>query len=179
MNQNCHSVDASTCSLHLKPVGASFCSELLSKSGLTHVCHYSWNGQLWLHQNDCTFLKIHSLSTGGAHSRVEANITSPTFPPYVGKQLTALFHTQPPLTSRLYSIAPQTVNCVFQLKPSPSAPSIWPLSPTRLGIRLRDLGLPNEYTLGHCGLSAASRHKLASTSRQYSLLIAADTTVLY
>ena len=27
-----------------------------------------------------------------------------------------------------------------------------------------------EYTLGHCGLSAASRHKFASTSRHYSLL---------
>ena len=41
---------------------------------------------------DCTKMnvhlkKIHSLSTGGAHSRVEANITSPTSPPYVAKQL--------------------------------------------------------------------------------------------
>ena len=57
--------------------------------------------------------------TGGAHSRAEACIASPTSPPYVGKQLTALFHTQPPLTSRFYSIAAQTVNCIFQLKPSP------------------------------------------------------------
>ena len=36
---------------------------------------------------DCTkmnahFKKIHSLSMGGAHSRVEASITSPTSPPY-------------------------------------------------------------------------------------------------
>ena len=127
----------------------------------------------WLH-----IFKNSQLVTGGAHSRVEASITSPTFPPYVGKQLTALFHTQPPLTSRLYTIAAQTVNCVFQLRPSPSTPSTWPLSPTRLGIRPRDLALPDEYTLGHCDLSAASRHKLASASRQYSLLIAADTTVL-
>ena len=36
------------------------------------------------------------------------------------------------------------------------------------GIRPRDLGLSNKY----CGLSAASRHKLASTSRHYSLLTA-------
>ena len=52
-----------------------------------------------LYQNECTFLKIHSLSTGGAHSRVEASITSPTSLPYVAKQLTALFHTQPPFSS--------------------------------------------------------------------------------
>ena len=30
--------------------------------------------------------------------------------------------------------------------------STGPLSPTRLGIRSQDLGLPNEYSLGHCGL---------------------------
>ena len=48
---------------------------------------------------ECTLLKIHSLSTGGAHSQVEASITSPTSPPYVAKQLTARFHTQPPFSS--------------------------------------------------------------------------------
>ena len=36
---------------------------------------------------------MHSLSMGGAHSRVEAYIDSPTTPPYIGKQLTVLFHT--------------------------------------------------------------------------------------
>ena len=41
-----------------------------------------------------------------------------------------------------------------------------------IGIQPQDLRLPNEYTLGHCGLSAATRHKLAFTSRHYSLLIA-------
>ena len=41
-------------------------------------------------------MHIHSLSTGGAHSRLLAHIASPTSPPYVGVQLTALFHTQPP-----------------------------------------------------------------------------------
>ena len=30
---------------------------------------------------------------GGGHSQVEANITSPTSPPYVAKQLMALFHS--------------------------------------------------------------------------------------
>ena len=57
----------------------------------------------------------------------------------------------------------------------PSTPSTWLLSPTRLGIRPRDLGLSNEYTLSHCGFSAASRHELASTSRQCSLLTAIPT----
>ena len=38
---------------------------------------------------------MHSLSTGGAHSRVEASITTPTSPPYVAKQLTAQYRTQP------------------------------------------------------------------------------------
>ena len=60
-----------------------------------------------------TFLKIHSLSTGGAHSRVEASITSPTSPPYVAKQLTALFHTQPPFGSLGYQSVAPTINCVF------------------------------------------------------------------
>ena len=52
-----------------------------------------WNGQLGLHQNQCTLIysqKIHSLSTGEAHSQVEAYIVSP---PYVGKQ-----HTEEKLT---------------------------------------------------------------------------------
>ena len=66
-----------------------------------------------LYQNQCTFQKIHSLSTGGAHSRVLASIASPTSPPYVGKQLTAPFHTQPLLKHLVYGIAPQMVNCVF------------------------------------------------------------------
>ena len=41
----------------------------------------SQNGQLGLYQNQCTFGKIHSLSTGGAHSRLLAHIASPTSPP--------------------------------------------------------------------------------------------------
>ena len=41
-------------------------------------------------RNECTFQKIHSLSMGGAHSRVEAYIASPTSPPYDSKQLTTM-----------------------------------------------------------------------------------------
>ena len=48
-----------------------------------------------------------------AHSRVLAYIASPTSPPYVVKQLTALFHTQPLLKYLVYSIEAPMVNCVF------------------------------------------------------------------
>ena len=67
-----------------------------------------------------------------------------------------------------------------QLRIQPCTPSTWPLSPTMLGIWPWDLDLSNEYTLGHCGLSAASRHKLASTSSHHSLLTATwhDSTLL-
>ena len=50
---------------------------------------------------------------GGAHSRLLAHIASPTSPPYVGTQLTALFHTQPPLKCLVYGTAAQTVNYAF------------------------------------------------------------------
>ena len=52
-------------------------------------------------------------------------------------------------------------------------------TPTRLGIRSQDLALPNEYSLGHRGLSAASGRKLAFTRRHHTLLTATDTTALY
>ena len=123
------------------------------------------NGQLGLYQNQCT---IHSLSMGVAHSRL-VHIASPTSPPYVGTQ----FPTQPLLKCLVYGIAAPTVAKLrILVKAQPCTPRTWPLSPTRLGIRPRDLGLPNEYTLGHCGLSAASRHRLASTSSHHSLLTA-------
>ena len=65
------------------------------------------------------------------------------------------------------------------VKAQPSTRSTWPRSPTRLGIRPRDLGLLNKYSLGHCDLSAASRHKFAFSSRHYALLTATDNTALY
>ena len=154
----------------------SFCSEPLSKSGYTHVCQLLDN--LDYTKNQCTFQKIHSLSMGGADSRVLAYIVSPTSPPYVGKQLTALFHTQPLLS---YCLQHCSTNSKLRIlvKAQSSTPSTWPSS-TRLGIRPWDLGLSNEYTLSHCGLFGASRHKLASTSGHYSLLTATwhDSTLL-
>ena len=57
---------------------------------------------------------------GGAHSWVEAYIASPTFPPYDGKQLTVLFHTQSPFTTLVHRCTATTINCIFWLKPSPA-----------------------------------------------------------
>ena len=65
------------------------------------------------------------------------------------------------------------------VKAQPGTQSTGPRSPTRLGIRSQDLGLPDEYSLGYHGLSAASGCKLAFTSKHYTLLTATDTTALY
>ena len=78
---------------------------------------------------DCIKMNAHfkKFTAGGANSRVEASITCPTSPPHVAKQLTALFHTQPPFSSfGCWSVAP-TTNCVFSVvkaslaKPDPSS----------------------------------------------------------
>ena len=76
---------------------------------------------------------------GGDHSRLLAYIASSTFLPYVSKQLTALFHTQPLLKYLVYSIAAPTVNCAFSVVKALQSPG----HTTRLDIRPRDLGLPN------------------------------------
>ena len=56
------------------------------------------------------------MSTGGAHSRVLAYIASYTSPPYLGKQLTVLFHTQPLLKYLVYSIAAPMVKLLVLVK---------------------------------------------------------------
>ena len=56
------------------------------------------------------------MSTGGAHSRVLAHIASYTSPPYLGKQLTVLFHTQPLLKYLVYSIAAPMVKLLVLVK---------------------------------------------------------------
>ena len=132
---------------------------------------------------DCT--KIDAQLENSQHVYGRGSFTSgsirasPTSPPYASKQLTALFHTQPLLTSRVQHCSTTGKLCIL-VKVQPSTQRTWPLPPTRLGIRPRDLGLPKEFTLGHCGLSAASRHKLAFTSKQNSLLTATwhDSTLL-
>ena len=118
---------------------------------------------------DCTKmsspLKIHSLYTGGAHSRVEASITSPTSAPYLGKKT----HGSVPHTKTL--LLPSLLRCTnneilrILVKAQPSTRSTGPRSPTRLGIRSQDLALPIKYSLGHRGLSAASGRKLTFTMK--------------
>ena len=102
--------------------------------------------------------------TGGAHSWVEASITSSTSAPYLAKQLTALFHTQTLFSFLLYcSVLP--LNDILRIlvkAQQPRTRSTGPQSPTGLGIQSQDLGLPDEYSLGHCDLSATCRHKFAS-----------------
>ena len=108
---------------------------------------------------------------GGSHSQVEGYIASPTF--------SLCWYTIHGSVQRTTSV---DIFCVHHcstnnklrilVRAQLSTQSTWPLSPTRVAIWLRDLGLPSEYTLGHCCLFAASRHKLAFTSRHYSLLTA-------
>ena len=50
---------------------------------------------------------------GRAHSQVEAYTASPTSLPYVGKQLTALFHTQAPFTTLVHRGVAPTINSTF------------------------------------------------------------------
>ena len=84
-------------------------------------------------------------------------------------------------SSQLSCLLQRSTNDILHIlvKAQPSTRSTRLRSPNWLGIRSQDLGLPNEYSLGHCGLSAASRHNLAFTSRHYALLTATDTTALY
>ena len=90
----------------------------------------------------------------------------------------ALLHTT---TFQLLWVLEHTTDDILRIlvKIQPSTQSNWPQSPTRLGIWPKDLGLLNEYSLGYCGLSNASRHKLAFTRRHYALLTATDTTAVY
>ena len=74
-----------------------FRATLKVRLGLCLSLHLEWT--ILTAPNECTFQKIHSFSVGGAHSQVEASITSPTYPSYVAKQLMALFHTRPLLSS--------------------------------------------------------------------------------
>ena len=126
----------------------------------------SQNGQFGLYQNQYTFRKIHSLPFYGRGSFTTA---SALCLPHLSPLCRYTTHSSVPHTATVEMSCLQHCSTDGKLrilvKAQPCTPSTWPLSPTRLGMRPRDLGLSNEYTLGHCGLSAASRHKLASTSR--------------
>ena len=83
------------------------------------------NGQLGLYQNQCTFVTA-CLRPEGLRSRLLEHIASPTSPGlYVGVQLTALFHTQPPLKCLFFGIAAGTngkLRILVKAQPAPQAP---------------------------------------------------------
>ena len=87
-------MDASTCSLEVATNVSqiSFCSQLLSKSGWTHVGHYfGWTTLTtpkWMH-----------IFTAFLWEGVINEWKQALLPPYVAKQLTAQFHTQSPFSS--------------------------------------------------------------------------------
>ena len=103
---------------------------------------------------------------GRGSSRMEASVASPTSPHYVGQQLTALFQTQPLFSFLVYWCVTPTINCVFQLKPSPALEA--PGHGHLLGHHTARDRAYSTNSLGHCGLSAVSTRKLTSesTSRQ-------------
>ena len=89
----------------------------------------SQNGQLaWTVPKSMHISKIHSLSMGGARSRLLVHIASPTSPPYVGTQLTALFRTQLLLKCLVYSIAAPNGKLRILVKAQTCTLSTWPLS---------------------------------------------------
>ena len=133
---------------------------------------------------DCTKMNPHfkkftaCLLEGLIHEWKQALLLAPPLP-IMSLNNSRLCSTHNPL--QLSCIRQRCTNNILRilLKAQPSTRNTGPRSPTRLGIRSQDLGLPSEYSLGDCGLSAASRHKLAFTSRHYALLTATDTTALY
>ena len=77
------------------------------------------NGQLGLHQNQCTLKKFTAcLQEGLIHEWIHTLLA----PPLSLMQVNNSQHCsmQPPLTSLVYRIAAPMVNCVFQLKPRPA-----------------------------------------------------------
>ena len=125
---------------------------------------------------DCTYMNVHfekftaCLREGLIHEWKQALLAPPL--PLMSLNNSRLRSTHS------HCSAPLAANdklCML-VKAQPSTQSTWPWSPTRLGIRPRDLVPLNKYSLGHCCLSAASRHKLAYTSRHYTLLAANGTT---
>ena len=133
---------------------------------------------------DCTKMNAHfkkftaCLREGLIHEWKQALLAPPLPLMSLNNSRFCSTHKKSPL--QLACLRQVSTNDILRIlvKAQPSTRSTGPRPPTRLGIRSQDLGLPSEYSLGHCGLSAASRHKLAFTSRHYTLLTATDTTAL-
>ena len=97
---------------------------------------------------DCTkmnahFKKIHCLSRGGVHSPVEVSITSPTSALILLKTHGSVPHTN---ILQLSSLLQRATNDILPIlvKAQSSTRSTGLRSPTVLGIRSQDLGLPDE-----------------------------------
>ena len=124
-----------------------------------------------------THFKIHSLSTGGAHSRLLVHIVSPTSPPYVGTQLTALFHTQPLLKCPFYGIAaPGKLHILVKAQPAPQAPGhchqlglaygreTWVYPTNTLAATVAFLLLPDTNLLPQAGITHYSQRVIPTLS---------------
>ena len=144
--------------MYFKPIYVSFCSPQ-SQARLMFVTTLGMNNFDWTKMKAHLY---HSLFMGGSHSQVEESITSPTSLPYLAKQLTALFLTQPLFSSFGYCSVVPMIYCIFKLKPSPALEAP--------GHSHQLIRLVNKYSLGHCGLSAASRHKPYSNWHYSTLL---------
>ena len=167
--------------MYLKSICASFCSELLTIFSQSQA-RLMFVTTLGMDNFDCTKMNAHfqkftaCLREGLIHEWKQALLAPPL--PLMSHTHSSVPHTTP---LELSSLRQHGTNDILRIlvKVQPSTRSTRPRSPTRLGIRSQDLGLPSEFSLGHCSLSAASRHKLAFTSRHYALLTATDTTALY
>ena len=118
---------------------------------------------------DCTKMNAHfpkftaCLREGLIHEWKQA-LLAPPLPLILLTTHGSVPHTN---TVQVSSLLHRTTNDILRIlvKAQPNTRSAGPRSPTRLGIRSQDLGLPKEYSLAHCGLSAACRRKLAFTRR--------------
>ena len=118
---------------------------------------------------------------GGAHSLVEAYIASPTSSPYVGIKTTQLYSTQNHCSAFLCrSVPAATINYSILVKVQSAIKAQGRSHLLGLAYDHKTWAYPTKSSLGHCGLSAASTHKLAFCQAgitHYSQLH--NTTALY
>ena len=121
---------------------------------------------------DCTKMNLHFKNSQlwKGSFKVKTCIASPP-PPYDNLWFSSTHNEQKAQQVCMCSVVP-TINCVSLFKPTQSLEALGHGHlAIKSNIRPWDLGLPNSYSLDHCGISAASRHKLAFTSILYSLLV--------
>ena len=137
-----------------------------------------------MHQNEHIVSKNSQLVYGRGSSQLEACIASPTPPPYVGSthnHCSALLCTQCSTNNILHILVkaqPSTTGHGHLLGLAYDHKT-WAYSTYKSWHMIARPGPTQLIRLGHCGLSSASTHKLAFTSRHYILLTATDTIALY